>query len=219
MGIRKDLKDNNGGLLPVLARYEVLDRARELELRDQALVSFLYLTGCRVEECCKYIKEYLPNRTLKPMDKELGKRVEVEAPQDRKFVGKPIQKKQIEFEDDVMIIRNVRILKRKQVLIRDIPILVWEKERAFINIIREYLRTIGDDTPLFDITRQRAYQILSSVGLFPHWLRHIRATHLVRDYGFNTEHLRQFTGWTDQRPAATYVHLNIKDLVQKMRTK
>jgi len=217
MGLRKQIKEKYG-IIPALARYEVLDKIKEMELRDRALVCFLYLTGCRIEEACKFIKETNPRRILIKKDNK-GNRVEVPMPIDRKMVGTPITKKQIEIENDVMIIRNVRILKRKKMMIRDIPVIIWDKEMPFIDTVKEYIDSLKDDDFLFDMTRQRGHQILAEANLFPHWLRHIRATHLVRDYGFNTEHLRQFTGWTDSKPAAQYVHLNVDDLLAKMNEK
>jgi len=49
-----------------------------------------------------------------------------------------------------------------------------------------------------------------------HYLRHCRATHLVTIYGFDSMRLVKYMGWTDARPADTYVHLNVDDLADKM---
>lgn len=47
----------------------------------------------------------------------------------------------------------------------------------------------------------------------PHHWRHIRLTHMVTVHGFRGEKLRQFAGWSDDRPAKIYVHLSWEDIV------
>lgn len=44
--------------------------------------------------------------------------------------------------------------------------------------------------------------------LYPHYLRHCRATHLVTDFGFNPFQLQQYLGWSSVLPAMVYVHLD-----------
>jgi len=213
MAIRKQLLDKYKEL-PQMERYEILDKIKQLKsLRNQALVCFLYLTGCRVEEVVKFIKEKNPHRIVKRDDQWVKAPIE-----NRSLIGLPIQKKQIEIEDDNLTIRNVRCLKRKTMVRRSIPILFKDKEMSFINILQSYLNGLQEDDYLFPITRTRAYQILSKIGLFPHYLRHIRMTHLVVDYNFSSGHLKKFTGWSDSKTADDYVHLSVDDLLDKMRS-
>lgn len=222
MAVRKNIIKESGDL-PPLARFEILDKIKKIEGyrrdRDKALVSFLYLSGCRIEECCNYIIEKNPNRKVKRKDDE-GKSISIYKPiSERKLEGKSIQRKQIEAQRDFMIIRNVRCLKRRKKVFRSIPILNSNEDKPFIDIFLNYVNKLDEDDYLFPITRQAAYNILKKVGLFCHYLRHIRLTHLVTDYNFNEEHLMKFTGWADGRQSSTYVHLNVEDLINKMRGK
>ena len=44
--------------------------------------------------------------------------------------------------------------------------------------------------------------------LFPHFLRHCRATDLVAEYGFGPFELQYFMGWSSAEPAKVYVNLD-----------
>lgn len=247
MAIRKKLIQEHKEI-PIIQRYELLDKIKKLDtfntVRDQSLISFLYLTACRIEEVVRYVIETSPQRTYRDSKGNLK-----EAPiLDPILAGNPIMKKEIEFRDDnVMLVHNVRILKRNNInqllkgfrtqtgeIIADgelnaemgeirvkerktVPVVPKKQEIPFIEYIQKYLKTIEEEDYLYSITRQRAGQILSKVGLFPHYLRHLRLTHLVLDYNFNSEALRRFTGWKDARPASYYVHLNVNDIIDMMK--
>ena len=114
-----------------------------------------------------------------------------------------------------MRIYNVRSLKRRGYKPRTIPCII-EKEGEFYQIFKKYYDSIGDDAFMFDYTRQRVYQVLGKAGLFPHWLRHHRATYLVLDYGLSAAELKQFFNWSNSAPADNYVHLNVDNLIDKM---
>ena len=91
-------------------------------------------------------------------------------------------------------------------------------EKPFIDIFLEYYNSIDDpDAYLFNITRQRAYQLLEKLGIFPHLLRHARMTHLVVDYKFDIADMMKITGWKRAQTAMTYTHLNVTNLVEKMQ--
>jgi integrase len=47
--------------------------------------------------------------------------------------------------------------------------------------------------------------------LYPHFLRHCRATHLVTDYAFNPYVLKDLMGWSSTKPANVYVNLDWRD--------
>lgn len=223
MAVRKKIIETYG-YLPILKRYEILERINALDnIRDRALVAFLYLTGCRIEEVVKYYWEAQTHRRLKikkgqPETKDLPIPIKV-------LKGEPIKKKQLEFKNDVIIIQDVRSLKRgkyedsKRVRLRNVPIFIAPNEMPFIEIVQEYIKTKGLDDPLFDMTRQRASQILNKIGMFNHYLRHIRDTHLVLDYGFSAAELKQYNNWASSITADNYVHLNIDNLIDKMRGK
>lgn len=221
MAIRKKLTKNGKEEPPRLQRYEILERIQQIKgykaTRNKALISLLYLTGCRIEEVCTYILERRLDRTISKTDKD-GKKVQVREPIfTRKKVGDSIKKKQFEYTRDTIIIHNVRCLKRRKRATRSIPIVVTRQEEPFIKYIMDYLNTLKPEDKLFPITRARANQILEKVELYPHYLRHLRATHLVTNNGFDTEHLKKFFGWSSGDTAANYVHLNVTDLVQKLR--
>ena len=157
-------------------------------VRDPALVSFLYITAARISEVVKQIRKY---------------DIDINEIEGQKF----------------MVINNVKCLKRKKgnEAKRNIAINIT-KEFEFINVFFEWLNKLDDDDIIFNISRKHAYKIIRRFydPAFPHYLRHIRLTHLTSLYGFNSADLRQFTGWSSDIPASHYVHLNWKDVAKKM---
>jgi len=162
--------------------------------RDRALIAMLYLTGARIDEI-------------------LGS---------KKWLIEGIKPKQ--FVEDVfngykiVTVVGIQTLKKKEIIKRSIPIL-YEQEKDFIKYIIDYVqfKEIGQDELIFPITRQRAWQIIrEKTGLFPHFFRHIRLTHLTVNYGFTETELMQFVSWKNTAPAAFYVHLSTKNIIEKM---
>lgn len=215
MGIRDKLKSQDEGL-PILERYEILERIDKLELdRDKAMVAFLYLTACRVSEVVRYIIEKnLKRQVVKNRKSKDGKMLDAPILK-REYKGRSILKKQIEMRGNTLVISSVRSLKRRRYLPRAIPIII-SKERKFVKILFDYIDPLDDEAELWPITRQRAYQILSEVGMFNHYLRHIRLTHMVTDYDFTAAELKKFVNWSSSTSADSYVHLDVKDLIAKM---
>jgi len=131
-------------------------------------------------------------------------------------IVRKLRKNQIKIRGKFLIVEGVPILKRreKEFLKRNIPINM-EKERPFVNIFLRWYESCP--TPiLFNISRIHAWRIINKVGLFPHYLRHLRLSHLVTEYGFNSSELRHFTGWKEETTASWYVHLRTEDLMRKM---
>lgn len=54
-------------------------------------------------------------------------------------------------------------------------------------------------------------------GVAPHYFRHCRLTHMVTKFGYNEAELVHYAGWTDGRPSKHYMHLNVKNLQEKMK--
>ena len=72
---------------------------------------------------------------------------------------------------------------------------------------------------LFKITRQRAYQIVSSLdpGVWPHWFRSQRASQLAFEHGFRSEELVEFFNWKDYETALRYAHMGWEGLAKKFQ--
>jgi hypothetical protein len=99
---------------------------------------------------------------------------------------------------------------------KDIPIPKDRpKEAEMIKIVMDYTTTRTGFVFPFRTTA-RAWQILNKIGYNPHWLRHIRLTHLETIYGISPERLRVFAGWSDGRPAKHYIELNYGDVLDGM---
>ena len=210
-----------------LSRSEIVDAIQAINspnpLRDKALIAFLYLSGCRVEECVKYMGLRTVEVDVEVPGTIKGRRAYMLQKQEqlkKVLIGYPIVKKQVEFfKQDELIIHNVRILKRRKwpVLLRNIPIVINNKEKDIYQYFMNYLSYLDREEPIFNMTRERAWQIIKEVGLTPHILRHIRLTHLAQDYDFTDQQLVKFTGWHDSRQASNYVRMNVGDLLKKMK--
>ena len=186
-------KDNIKSLTP-LNRYQVEEKMRLLMGRDQVLFVLLYLTGARLNEILD-----LKKAQIKEEDKH-GK----------KF----------------LVIYNVVTLKRGDRKFRRIDIRI-DKEQVFVSSIISWINGLNEESYVFydkrfkteniPIKRSRAWQIIrNKTGLFPHFLRHIRLTHLVQDYGFGGYELQKFTGWKKLTTGENYVDLYGDFLAEKM---
>lgn len=219
MAVRKELKDIEGDIRP-LDRHEVEDKLNRLKgefaERNRALGAFLYLSGCRIEEVLSYRKERNLKRVV--LDKKTGEKVS--SPIQKTIeAGQPILRRQVEFEDTFIKVNTVRCLKRRKPIFRTVVIPINKWEQVFIDMFRKYTETLDSEAALFPIKRARAYQILSKVGLFPHYFRHMRSTVLSTDYAFSPTDLKHFYGWRSSASGDSYVHLNYQDLLNKMAKK
>lgn len=158
------------------------------ELRNQCLFILCYLTGGR-------ISELVDRKGIKPENFS------------KQFV-----------DDREIIVINITNLKNKHRHRKEIPIpLDKEISKELFIKAYEYISSIGYNTLLFDFTRQQAYNIIKkNTGLNPHYMRHIRATHLALYHDFNEFLLVKYMGWTDSRPAKHYMELKWKDILQKL---
>jgi integrase len=118
-------------------------------------------------------------------------------------------------ERNVMIVEMPNRKNRKQHF-KTIPAPI-DKEGELIDLLEPWLRPFEPGEVLFNISKIRAYQIFKKVsGFNPHYIRHIRLSHLVIYYDFTDQQLVKFAGWSDSRHASRYTHLSYKDLVEKM---
>lgn len=167
----------------------VLSRG-EIDIRVKALISFLYLTGCRVSE------------------------------------GLEVRKSQLQKErrgnTDFLMIYDVSVRKRRGIVKNTKPINI-EKEKYFLNKINNYIYSHHEEYLFPSIRgghikpRWARRLIYKQTGLFPHYFRHLRNTHLITNYGFNSWQLRQFNKWASPNTAEHYVHLTSADVVDKMK--
>ena len=74
----------------------------------------------------------------------------------------------------------------------------------------------NDKEPLFKFGINRGYQIVSKyMNMNPHYLRHVRLTHLCHQRGYSDHELMKVAGWSDARPSSTYVETRWQDVARK----
>ena len=106
--------------------------------------------------------------------------------------------------------------KHREVKEKVLPIPV-DKEGDLVSVVLQYIVPLGDDAVLFPFSDVTAWKKIKRLaGFHPHFLRHIRATYLVRLYHFTEQELVRFMGWSDGRPAKYYVWLDSHDLARRM---
>lgn len=237
--IKEDLEEMERVALEPLVLLKKIDSIKGgntgiNEIRDKAFASFLYLTGCRIEECVKYIREIAryPEKEREEINKKTGKvKGEYIIRKDKKgkeyladkreWIGEPILRGAISDFHDHILVKGVRNLKRKwndKAKSRPVPIFKGELEMPFIKHLNNYIKKIDDpDYRLFDFTRQHAFEILKDVKINPHQLRHTRITHLCTFYPFSLFDLQNFVAWKSVRSADDYVHLTKEDILVKFR--
>lgn len=103
--------------------------------------------------------------------------------------------------------------KKRHTKLLPIPI---EKEKVIADYVLNYIEKLGEDEVLFKFCRRRAAQIINeTTGFNLHFIRHIRATHLITDYDFNEQMLVKFMGWVDARSAKAYIELRSSDIARE----
>jgi len=188
-------RDQNRFYNTVLGTYDTIPSTKELILRIKALDNLeikalacvLYLTGGRKGEIMKHFK--------------------------------PCQIRESKRDDGLVFVHftNLPVQKKRGDMyhnLRSIPVLK-SYYSEYIKIIYGYIVTnnIKDDEPLFkNGVRWAGYKIKDYLGLNPHRLRHIRATNLGREEGYNSTMLRRFFNWSTQTSIARYEHYNSRDL-------
>jgi len=169
---------------------------KTVNLRDQALISLLFLTGGRVSEVLQLAKS---NFTIKK------KYVIVES--------MTVLKKYKKIDKEV-IDGKVHWITEKVKCSRTFPIGVKEPLTPYFI---DYLDNKNDK--LFKIKRRRVHQIVTGLdqNVFPHWFRAQRASQLASEYGFTIHDLIDFFSWKDLNTALHYSRMGWKELAKKMR--
>lgn len=62
----------------------------------------------------------------------------------------------------------------------------------------------------------RRFVEIHNFRVHPHYLRHCRLSHLREQYKYDSGDLVQYAGWTDPRPATTYIKLDYRHLADAM---
>jgi len=114
-----------------------------------------------------------------------------------------------------ILLINMPNRKHKVRHFKDIPIPI-DKEQVLLELLNQYLKTLSNESVLFNFGKIRAYQLIRrATGWNNHWLRHLRATHLVLYHDFNEQLLIRFMGWTNSLPAKNYMELRWSDILDK----
>lgn len=180
-------KRRNPEKMRMPSRQELLNIVNKIyNLEHRAFICFMYLTGARISEVVKEVKKY-----------------------------------QLEYQTinkvPFLIVNNVKTLKRRTPVYRRIPIPLTRKEGGFVKSFIDYVEPLPKETVLFNFSRKFAWKLIrDKTYLFPHYLRHVRLTHLKTEYGYDALDLKQFTGWKDTRPAEVYAHLDVRNIAEKM---
>lgn len=114
-----------------------------------------------------------------------------------------------------IILINLRNEKNPKRYSKEIPIPLDRQENIYLwNDLLDYLNTLELEQELFPFGYQMAYKLLKPY-CNPHWIRHIRLTHLTTMYDFSELLLQRYAGWTDTRPSKDYVELKWQDFLDK----
>ncbi|MEM2175196.1 MAG: tyrosine-type recombinase/integrase [Candidatus Micrarchaeia archaeon] len=170
---------------------EILDMIEKVPyLKWKALFSLVYLTAARINEV-----------------------IQVTTPEDFRIIERDGRK--------ILLITlyNEKHKKRKIKKIPIVPVNIVERKLA--NYVIEYTNLFSDvKDVMWNISHQRAWKIFKKyLKMNPHFLRHIRLTHLVTEYNFNEHELKMYAGWTDTRPSSRYVEMRWTDILNKFSQK
>jgi len=201
--------------------YELVNLTKQIgelskdsfKLRNQALFVMYYLTGCRASEILKTDK-------LRKRKKDIDTKITNFWVEDHFYQG--IRNNQINYEyvegHKIMHIRTEN-RKNKQRIMKKLPV-PCDLESELIEFLESYRSTLKEEDYLFKFKTKRATQIINKyTGFNIHFIRHIRATHLITLYDFNEQALIKYMGWSDGRPAKFYVELGTKDMVREFYKK
>jgi len=207
-----------GFSMPIITKEQLKDiiLLSNAPPKFKALAAFIYLTGARVSEI-------VPNKLRKWRGITLGQLINgtdliVESVGDKTFwVLQNIPVEKIRDRNPFTKRKNIKGIK-----FRNIPINL-ESSFDFTEIVTNWIESEFDEvnrkptpnTVLFPYTRQWVqYNLNHFMGIFPHYLRHLRLTHLVQDYGISDAHLQLITGWDSTTTAMHYRHLNWRDVAK-----
>jgi len=165
------------------------------KLRIQALMAVLYITGARISEVVNY-----RNPKTKVKDKGIKKFQFT----DEIHEGKP-----------VFWVKGIRILKQRTKIppIRSVPI-SYKQDGEFIHYIKEYIKHLDKDEPLFNFSRVFAWmEIKDYADLSPHLFRDLRVLDLDKYYKMSAVKKQKFIGWKKLDMLLEYEKYRPTDLI------
>lgn len=185
----------------VLSPEEIYKGIQEsgLDLYDQGLFAYLYLTGSRISET-KYV---------------LKKNIRVEM-----INGK-----------EAVVFYNLRVLKKRNKETYREVILPYNLEdqndpyyKHIMDIFEEYWTRspMDENSELFPMLnnaterRKILRKMANTMGIFPHFLRHCRITHLNIIDKLSEYEITNFIGWEDSSQLKNYMHLKSEDVFSAM---
>jgi len=209
-----------GANMPIMSREQLLAHilTNESTLEVKAIIAFIYLTGAR-------ISEIVPNKirgwrgiTLGQIVKD-GYLITMDINERPFWIVENVPVEKLREKVKITLDRKVYSKKVSKLKYRNIPINM-DYDKDFIEIFLKYLESefpenCNPNVVLFERTRVWAIKRLKKdFGLFPHYLRHLRLTHLVKDFGISDAHLQLITGWDSTTTAQHYRHLNWQDVAK-----
>jgi hypothetical protein len=110
------------------------------------------------------------------------------------------------------------VSKRREKYFKTVSINL-DRERDFITLIEAYVEHLEEDHLLFPFDRKTAWKLVNkATGMFPHWFRHLRLTHLCqKPYNFRDADLQRFVGCKQRSHLEAYTHLNVDDIAERMK--
>jgi len=161
--------------------------------RLRCLFIFTYLTAGRMQELVRYTHNKENRSSVKGTDFEIT-----------------------EVQGRKVFLINLRNEKNREKHRKEIPIpLDIEENKVLVNMAIPYINSVGKTEELFPFGYKRAYALLNKINpdWNPHFIRHIRLTHLVTVYGYREYQLTMYAGWSDPRPAKHYLQMRWQDLL------
>jgi integrase len=200
-----------------ISQEEIFNLGKTISGQDKALLYFLYLTGARINEALQ-----VQCRDLRLVSVKLrsGQRVRCIA-------------------IDLLTLKRRRGIPRRTIYIN--PVALDKEMFKEINQLRtsrhksdDFLFSYGDIKS--QRARKKAYWhihkltysirgiappdgkmvLMPDFGLYLHYLRHCRATHLSQTYGYNEHELMMYFGWSSPKPGTVYVNLSPTELIGRM---
>lgn len=188
--------------MPQPVPYSTIEDTVSLYRRgyDRILFAWLYLSGQRISEALSLKRSDLSTKDL---------------------------------EGDEYIIADSITLKNPNQPRRRIPIPLKSFESKLALDVWTFFENLRPELRLFTYSRQTSFNHLSEVSIrcdfmrdktkerfegnlaiYPHYLRHCRASHLTSEYGYDLRRLMQFFGWSSPYMPNLYTAVDWRDLAR-----